>query len=116
MMVGNLNVSASAAFDRAVMLAGKSCMGHKHGCVILKGNTIIGEGYNRWTEHMEHSFSLHSEVVAISSVKNKSKGYLNDSVMIVVRIGHEGLKLSKPCVGCRKAIEKVGIGKIFYSQ
>lgn len=115
-MVGTINVGASAAFDRAVMLAGKSCMGHKHGCVILKGNNIIGEGYNRWTQHMEHSYSLHSEVVAISSVKNKSKGYLNDCTMIVVRLGPEGLKLSKPCVDCRRAIEKVGIRKIFYSQ
>lgn len=115
-MVGNMNVSTSAAFDRAVMLAGKSCMGHKHGCVILKGNTIVGEGYNRWTEHMEHAYSLHSEVVAISSVKSKCKGYLNDAVMIVVRVGHDTLKLSKPCANCRKAIEKAGLRKIFYSQ
>lgn len=105
-----------AAFARAIMLARKSCMVHRHGCVIKKGNEIVGEGYNRRIQHMEHAYSLHSEVVALSSVKNRSKGFLNDAVMIVVRIGPDGLKLSNPCASCRRAIEKSGIRKIFYSQ
>lgn len=105
-----------AAFDRAIMLARKSCMVHRHGCVIKKGSDIVGEGYNRAIRHMEHAFSLHSEVVALSSVKNRSKGFLDDAIMIVVRLGPDGLKLSNPCAQCRRAIEKSGIRKIFYSQ
>lgn len=102
--------------DRAIMLAKKSCMTHKHGCVIMKRNEIIAEGYNRRSDDMEHMYSLHSEVVALSKVKNRTNGYLRDAVMIVVRVGIDGLKLSNPCVRCRKAIAKAGIRKIFYSQ
>lgn len=111
-----MSARPDAAFDRAIKLAGKSCMVHKHGCVITKGSNIIGEGYNRAIQHMEHAFSLHSEVVALSSVRNRSKGFLDDAVMIVVRLGPDGLKLSNPCARCRRAIEKSGIRKVFYSQ
>lgn len=104
------------AFDRAKILAEKSCMYHKHGCVIVNRSEIIGEGYNRSNDSLEQLFSLHSEVVAISSVKNRSKRYLNNAIMIVVRIGKDGVKLSHPCDRCKIAIIKSGIKKIFYSE
>lgn len=112
---GIIMCRANAALDRAITLAHKSSMTHKHGCVIMKGNIIIGEGYNRRTQHMEHSVSLHSEVVALSSVKNRTKGFLNNSIMIVARVTSHGLRFSSPCCQCRKAIEKSGITKVYFT-
>lgn len=111
----NMFKNAYGAFERVNMLAEKSCMTHRHGCVIIKGSEIVGEGFNRRTDNLEHMFSLHSEVVAISSVKRRSKGYLNNAIMIVVRLGKDGFNFSSPCEHCRKAIKKSGIKKIFYS-
>lgn len=106
-------------FERAVQLAKKSVMTQKHGAVIVKGGEIIGQGYNHATTFMSHSWSCHAEVAAILNLKNKSRKYLEDATLIVVRVGPVSIgcpmKLSKPCENCRKAIEKVGIRKVFYS-
>lgn len=106
-------------FDRAVQLAKKSTMNQRHGAVIVKGGEIIGQGYNHAATFMSHSWSCHAEVSAILNLKNKSKRYLEDATLIVVRIGPDSIgcpmKLSKPCENCRKAIEKAGIKKVFYS-
>lgn len=107
-------------FDRAVTLAHKSTMTQKHGAVIIKNGEIIGEGYNHITTYMSHSYSCHAEVAAILSLKNRSKKYLCDATMVVVRISNNHcfpnlLKLSKPCESCTKEIIKCGLRKVFYS-
>lgn len=108
-------------FDRAAALANKSTMVQRHGAVILKNGEIIGEGYNYHTHFMCHSWSVHSEVAALLSLKkqHRHKKFLEDAVMVVVRIGppsrSDEFKNSKPCERCREAILKSGIRKVFYS-
>lgn len=113
-------------FDRAIALANKSVMQHRHGAVVYCKGQIIGEGYNYETHYMCHQWSIHSEVAALMSIKkqHKSKKYLEDAVMVVVRIGgrpspsqrNSGeCRMSKPCQRCMQAIEEAGIKKVFYS-
>lgn len=107
-------------FDRAIALAKKSTMTQRHGAVIVKNGEIIGEGYNHVATYLSHSFSCHAEVAAILSLKKKSKKYLEDCTMIVVRISNhtlspQHLKMSKPCERCTQEIIKHGIRKVFYS-
>lgn len=104
--------------DRAVTLAHKSTMTQRHGAVIVKNGEIIGEGYNHHAQYMCHSWSCHAEVDAIMSLRSKDRKQLNDATLIVVRVGGKGgnqIKHSKPCEGCKKAIEKAGIKRVFYS-
>lgn len=108
-------------FTKAVAMAAKSTMIHKHGAVIVRNGEVIGQGYNHITNFMSHQWSVHSEVAAILSLKkqHKSKQVLADAVMIVVRLGppsnKDALKNSKPCEKCREAINRAGIGRVFYS-
>jgi deoxycytidylate deaminase len=108
-------------FERAISLANKSTMQHRHGAVIVKNGQIIGEGFNYETHFMCHQWSIHSEVAAIMSIKrqHRNKKFLEDAVMLVVRIGarnwNSDCRLSKPCEKCRQAINESGIKKVFYS-
>lgn len=106
-------------FDRVIALAKKSQMTQKHGAIIVKDGKIIAEGYNYVTSFMSHSFSMHAEVDCLMKVKSKSKKFLEDCTLIVVRVGvaSKGFptKMSKPCMNCKAEIEKFGIKKVFYS-
>ena len=115
------NLKNDDIFDKAVALAKKSCMCSRHGCVIVKDGEIIGSGYNYQLDFMCHGiWSIHAEVAAIMSVKNKFKKNLDDATMVVVRIGADvhgcPLRMSKPCQRCTQAIKKAGIKKVFYSS
>lgn len=109
-------------FDRAIALANKSSMLHKHGAVIVKNGEIIGEGYNHQRTHMCHKWSIHSEVAALLSLKkvHRNKKFLEDAVMVVVRVASPNnpatCKNSKPCESCRQAINESGLRKVFYSM
>lgn len=114
--------------NRLSILASKGSMIQRHAAVIIKGNVIIGEGYNYMVDFMCHQYSIHSEVAAILSLKkcHRAKKYLEDAIMIVVRVTgnkyyrnyrktHE-FKLSAPCDKCKTAIEKAGIRTVYYSS
>lgn len=105
--------------NKAAQLAIRSNLNHRHGCVVVNGQTneIISTGFNHTSEHMFHSFSMHAEIDALRKIKKNVD--LTTAEMYVVRIGPESLgnplKLSKPCEGCAKQILKVSIGKVYYS-
>lgn len=105
---------------RAINLALKStCQTHRHGCVIVKDDEILSEGYNHTQLHLYHKFSIHAEVDAISKLKHNKK-LLSACDLYVVRIGTDSmgnpLKYSKPCPACIKAIHKAGIRRVYYSS
>lgn len=105
--------------QRAMSIALKSnCKNHKHGCVIVKDNEIISEGYNYRHYHMCHKMSIHAEVAALSKLKHNKK-LLSSCDLYVVRVGVDSmgnpLKYSKPCPDCERAILKSGIKKVYYS-
>lgn len=104
---------------KAALVATRSCMNHRHGCLIVNRNgEVLAEGYNSVNMHMCHMYSVHAEVSCLNKVK-KNKRLLNDCEMYVVRIGTDNmgcpLKYSRPCPECTKAIVKSGIKKIYYS-
>jgi deoxycytidylate deaminase len=100
----------------ASKLAMKSCMTHKHGCVIVVGDEVIATGFNHHFTHMSHKFSMHAEMHAIHKMKRKYKHLLGDCELYVVRIaGPDSFKYSKPCKDCSSEIEKCGIKKVYFS-
>lgn len=105
---------------RAMNLALKSpCHQQRHGCVIVRDNEIISEGYNHTHTHMYHKFSIHAEVDAISKLKHNRR-LMASCDLYVVRVGRDSmgnpLKYSKPCPDCIKAIQKCGIKRVYYSS
>lgn len=109
-------------FKRAITLAQKStCHNQKHGCVIVRDNDIVAEGYNHTHLHMYHRFSVHAEVDALTRLAKlaRNKRYMSACDMYVVRIGRDSmghpLKFSRPCEECIKAIQKSGIRRVYYS-
>lgn len=105
---------------RAMNLALKStCFSQRHGCVIVKDDEIISEGYNHTSVHLYHKYSIHAEVDAISKLK-RNKKFMSNCDLYVVRVGRDSMgnpmKYSKPCEDCIKAIQKSGIRKVYYSS
>lgn len=114
------NERQSVFMNRAFNLARKShCFTHRHGCVIVKDDEIVSEGFNHTDVHLYHKLSIHAEVDAISKLK-KNRKYLSQCDLYVVRIGRDSmgnpLKYSKPCPDCIKAIQKSGIRRVYYSS
>jgi deoxycytidylate deaminase len=109
--------------DHAIKMAQKSTMEHKHGAVIVLHNEIIATGFNHRVDFMCHKYSIHAEVDALLKVKGRTKAFLDEAEMYVVRIGsfqHTcpdffSVRYSKPCADCQKAIVKYGIRKVYYS-
>jgi deoxycytidylate deaminase len=119
-LIKTCNDKQSFFLKRATNLALKSpCQNHRHGCVIVKDDEILSEGYNHTQTHLYHKFSIHAEVDAISKLKHNKK-LLSSCDLYVVRIGRDSmgnpLKYSKPCQDCIKAIHKAGIRRVYYSS
>lgn len=105
--------------NRARIVALRStCHSHQHGCVIVRDDEIIAEGFNHTRTRLFHKFSVHAEVDALSKLPH-NRAFLSKCDMYVVRIGTLGMglpiKFSKPCVSCATAIHKSGIRRVFYA-
>lgn len=104
---------------KAAQLALRSNMLHRHGCIVVNSQTgeILSSGYNHNYIHMYHKMSCHAEYDALRKIKKTFD--LTNAEMYVVRIGTDKmgypLKLSKPCEGCRKLIERAQIARVYYS-
>lgn len=109
--------------NKAINMAKKSTMEHKHGAVIVLNNEIIASGYNQRHYYMCHGYSVHAEVDALSKVKSKNFN-LSEAEMYVVRISCFNpttpkkycIRNSKPCQNCSNAIIKHGIKRVYYSN
>lgn len=77
-------------FAKCLNLAHKSTLTQKHGCVIVRNNTIISCGYNYKLKNTSHvgsmhtCFSVHAECATIKKVKNYD---LTKCDLYVVRLG-----------------------------
>jgi len=89
---------------------------HKLGAVIVKGNNILGLGFNKLKTHPKaknYAQRIHAELAAILNARTD----LKDSDLYVFRYTQSGLQgISKPCSGCMIAIEESGIKTIYYSK
>ena len=92
---------------------------------IVKGNRVISFGHNKRKTHpLQTKFAknpeaiyLHAEIDAIkNALKEVDSSLLDQCTMYIARTkknGDEGM--SKPCKGCKKAIEAFGIRRVIYT-
>lgn len=109
--------------------AKKSPLRCKHGCIIVKGNTIIGKGYNKYNTYNRYGVIIqdniktkHAETEALYDciLQNKKKDLKNADLYVVrFDINNNKILYSKPCSNCsniiNKYIEKFGLRYIYYS-
>lgn len=90
-----------------------------HGAVIVKGNSVLSVGINKFRNDptiiesnkiLQHC-SVHAEVDALSRAGNP-KG----ATMYIARINKQGVeRMSRPCNNCYRSILDSGISKIIFT-
>ena len=93
---------------KAIDLSKKSIWegGGPFGCVIVKDNTIIAEGYNQVTKNNDPT--AHAEIVAIRKACKKLKTFELSSVVL--------FSSCEPCPMCLSAIYWAHIKTIYYGN
>lgn len=129
----NCDVKQHLYFQKCIQLAQHSNLTHKHGCVIVYNNRVIGVGHNYKEKKLNNGCSIHAEICAMKSVK---KNILPKCELYVVRLGpvltttkdianeyevydddikRSVLKYSRPCPQCASLIQRFNIKKVYYS-
>jgi deoxycytidylate deaminase len=132
-----MRIAWNVVIRTAIKEAHKSYIRFRHGAVIIYRGRIIAKGYNKQKsrgEVLKHqksakgNISVHAEIDALFDLVRN--GYnvniLRECFMVVIRLpGGENLDidniyrhdclLSKPCSNCTKVLNKVGLGKVYYS-
>lgn len=87
---------------------------HKIGCVIAKGNRILGTGWNVLKTHTKspHRYkSIHAEFMA-----SLNSGKISGATAYVFRQQKDGTWAnSKPCTSCWKYLIDLGLKEVVYS-
>lgn len=109
---------SARSFDIAKRLAHKSDHHtHKLGAVVVRGNKIIGVGFNKMktSPKSNHPFkSIHAELDAILS---SHPDRLNGSDIYIYRQTSSGeLAMAKPCLYCQDLIRAAGIRRAYYTR
>lgn len=104
-------------FSLASKLAQTSTHKFQLGCIIAKGNRILGMGKNqaRYHKHSPHPFkTLHAECSALLSCgPDKAKG----ADVYVYRATKDGNNAcSKPCPCCIMMLKEAGVRRIYYTK
>ena len=88
---------------------------HKLGCVVAKGNKILGTGFNllKTSPHSPHSFKfIHAEYMAVLNARFNVKG----ATVYIFRQHKNGIPaLSKPCPDCHRFLLEQGVAEIIYT-
>lgn len=97
--------------------ASKKSNHHTHhiGAVIVKGNRIVGIGYNQLKTHPKsyHDWGyLHAETKAILDTP---KHLIKDSVIYLYRENKKGEALSKPCKYCEQMLKDYGVSTVYFT-
>ena len=90
---------------------------HKLGCCLVKGNRIIGLGFNqdKTSPKSTNPFNtLHAEV---SAIINADEEDIKGSVAYVYRETRLGtLGMSKPCKFCSEMLRSLGVKAVYYTS
>jgi pyrimidine deaminase RibD-like protein len=109
----------NAWLQYAIRLAHTSQATKRHGCVIVKGGSVMGRGVNRYVnnpfkvspEHM-HKCSIHAEVAAIRDAGGSVRG----ATIYVARINNRGEpRFSAPCEKCKRELNNHGIKRAVWT-
>ena len=103
-MSNNINNFMSRAIELSI--ASVRSNGGPFGCVIVKNNKIIAEGYNKVTETNDPT--AHAEIVTIRKACNELKSFHLQ--------GTEMYTSCEPCPMCLSAIYWSHIDKIYYGN
>ena len=107
-------------FRQAVRIAENSDHNQKMGACILKKNKVISVGCNQ--RYKTHPFirrfdphkTIHAEMAAIFSIKDKSK--LQGATMVVYRKKYGDIPgLARPCSICQDIMRFFGITNMIYT-
>lgn len=98
----------------------------KHSAIIVYRNRIVGVGINsmksdplqaRYSKNC-HAIWIHAEIAAIkNALKVVTVDQLRKATIYIARYREDFATqgLSKPCIGCQRAIVAFGIGQIVYT-
>lgn len=110
----------SAFLDLAKYYASLSNAKKQHGAIVVKGNRILGIGYNKnknnpkyiSEEHIKRHSSRHAEWEAMRDANWNVKG----AILYVARVNRQGeTRNSEPCFLCKEKIEEMKIKKVIYT-
>jgi deoxycytidylate deaminase len=99
-------------------IAQHSSLQHKHGACLIKRGEILSFGYNKYIkkhfiENTSIKYTIHAEVDALCKIPNKSAKGMD---ILIIRIGTNKLKNSRPCNSCIDKLSRYGIRKVYYSN
>jgi deoxycytidylate deaminase len=100
----------------AKKLSDKSAHKYRLGSVIVKGNKILGVGYNQTKTHTkaDNEFhTLHAELKAI--INAQTRNLYNTDIYVYRQLKDGSPALSYPCKNCINAIKSLGIKNIYYT-
>lgn len=103
----------------------------KLGCVFVEGNKVIATGYNttktnplqkKYNEHRNfpdgearNNGAVHAEMMCVLKTRYLDVNWANVSAYIYRATQAGDLALAKPCPGCLKAMQDLGIINIYYT-
>jgi tRNA(Arg) A34 adenosine deaminase TadA len=98
---------------------------HKHAAAIYVGNKLVSVGVNQLKSHPlqkkfgmnSESIYLHAEVDAIkNALKRISPLDMRNATLYIAKSKNGVPRLSKPCVGCQRAIIHFGIPNVYWTE
>jgi deoxycytidylate deaminase len=104
--------------ELALKLATKSEYYQKVGCVIVKGNRVIGLGFNKPNKtHPMSNNRFHNVHAELDAILGHTAEELEGATAYVARIRNNGtVGLAKPCEHCQELLKRMGIKTVIYTK
>ena len=118
-------------FKMAREISFSSDVNPKIGCVVVFGKAVISFGsnlnrtsplqkrmnfYKHFANFDECKHSKHAEINALSPLIGKEINWKKVKIYIYRELKNGTIALARPCISCRKLIEKLGIKNIYYTN
>lgn len=107
----------SRYFNLAKKLSQKSDYhSHRLGAVVVRGNEIIGVGFNKRKTHPLSETRFNNIHAELSAVLNAGLEDLQGCSIFVYRETRQGQPaMARPCVHCLKLLKQLSVSKIYYT-
>lgn len=107
----------SRYFNLAKKLSYKSdYQSHRLGAVVIKGNEIIGVGFNKKKTHPLSETRFNNIHAELSAVLSAGLDDLQGCSVYVYRETKQGrLALARPCEPCMKLLKQLSVSKVYYT-